>query len=225
MKNAKIKAIMKKARVRSLGRKRKNPRTQLKILWHQGRKSFKPKQLIYIVTMIDYLPLMKKVVAEFLNKDDPTFNDFYCMLEKTKEALEKDEYLKRKFWKKCLALCTIDNLAELSELGEDEATTELFDKIERGSVRNNKAKQVLIRQFEKFTEKKIRMELWERIKKLDPNEEELTYILDLESIYSYPEITLEAEKLLRERHRPRETKPMKRLLDIAKQIKTKRGQR
>jgi len=214
---------MKNAKIRALKRRKKGLRTQLNVSWHRKRDEFETEELIFIVAATNYLPFMKKIVAEFLNRDNLSFDDFYCVLEKAKEVLEKDKHLKRKFWKKCLALCTVDNLAELAEEGEKEAATKLLDKTGDGSMRNNKAKQVLIRLFEKFTKKEIRMDLWGRIKKLNPNEKELRHILDLESMYSYPEITLEVEKLLRQRHKPRETKTMKRLLDIVKQIE--KGQR
>ena len=217
---------MKNAKIRALKRRKKGLRTQLNILWHRKRerKGFEIEDLIYIAETTDYLPLTKKAVTEFLSRDDPNFNDFYRMLEKAREALDKYEGLKKSFWRKYFVLCTIDNLAELAEDGEEEATKKLLDKTEDGSMRNNKAKQVLIRLFEKFTKKEIRMDLWRRIKKLDPNEGELRYLLDLESMYSLYEIRSEIEKLLRERHKTKENKITKKLLYLAKQIKTKKGQ-
>lgn len=215
---------MKNSKIRSLRRKRKDPRTQLNILWHRKKDELEIKDLIDIVAATDYLPLMEKAVTKFLKRDDPNFSDFYSMLQKAKRALEKYEALKKRFWKKCLALCNIDNLAELSEDGEKEAMIELFDKIEKGSVENGKAKQVLTRQFQKFTDKKTRTELWKRIRKLNPSEEELKYLLDLESMYSLCEIKSEIEKLLRERHKTKKNKVAKKLLYLAKQIKTKKGQ-
>ncbi len=213
---------MDKRKIRSLGRRKKGPITQLNILWHEKREKFKIKELIFIAAATDCLLLKKKVVTEFLNRGDANFDDFYCMIERIKEVLEKYKGLKKKFWKECFALCTIDNLAELTEAGETEATTKLLDKTEDGSMRNNKAKQVLIRLFERFTDEKTRMNLWERIKKHDPDKEELRYILDLPSMYSLFEIRSEAEKLLRQKYKTKENKNIKRLLDLAK--KTKKGQ-
>ena len=219
-----VRTVIRNAKIRSLKRKRKNPRTQLNILWHRKKDEFKTKDLIDIIKATDCLLLMEKAVSEFLKKDDPNFSDFYTVLEKAKMTLEKHEGLKKRFWKKYLALCTIDNLAELSEDGEKEAMTELFIKTGNGSIKNNKSKQVLTRQFEKFTEKETRTKIWGKIKKLDPNEEELKYLLDLESMYSYPEITSEIEKLLREIHKTKEKKAVRDLLNLANQIKTKKGQ-
>ena len=210
---------MKNSKIRALKRRKKDPRTQLNISWHQEREKLKAKDLIYIVAITDYLPLMKKAVVQFLNRDDPNFDDFYRMLERAKEVLEKYKDLKENFWKKYLALCTIDNLAELTEAGEKEAATKLFNEIQKGSMRNNKAKQVLIRLFEKITNNEVRTDLWEKIKKLNPDEKELRYILDLPSMYSLYKMRSEAEKLLRQKHKTKENKTTKKLLDIAKQIK------
>ena len=224
MKNAKIKAMMKNAKIRSLKRRKKNPRTQLNILWHRKKDELETEDLINIVAATDYLPLMEKAVTKFLKRDNPNFSDFYTMLQKAKRALEKYEALKKSFWKKYLSLCSVNNLVELSEDGEKEAITKLLDKTEDGSMSNGKAKQVLIRLFEKHTKKEIRMNLWGKIKKHDLNEEELKYILNLESMYSLYEITSEAEKLLRERHKTKKKKAVRDLLHLAKQIKTKKGQ-
>ncbi len=215
---------MKNAKIRSLKRKRKSPRTQLNILWHRKKDEFETEDLIDIVAATDYLPLAEKAVTKFLKRDDPNFNDFYSMLQKAKRALDKYEGLKKSFWRKYFVLCTVDNLAELAEDGEKEATTKLLNKTEDGSMRNNKSKQVLIRLFEKFTKKEIRMDLWRRIKKFNPSEGELRYLLNLESMYSLYEIRSEIEKLLRERHKTKENKVAKKLLYLAKQIKTKKGQ-
>ena len=214
---------MKNAKIRALKRRKKGLPTQLNVLWHRTREKLETKELIFIIVATDYLPLKKKVVTEFLKRRDLNFGDFYRMLEKAKEVLEKYKDLKDNFWKKCFALCTIDNLAELTEDGETEAAEKLFDGIENGSFRSDKSKQVLIRLFKKMTKDEIRMDLWKKIKKLDPSKKDLIYILDLQCMYSLYEIRSEAEKLLRQRHKPRETKTMKRLLDIVKQIE--KGQR
>jgi len=215
---------MKNSKIRALKRKRKNPRIQLNILWHRKKDGLETKDLIDIVAATDYLPLMEKALTKFLKRDDPNFSDFYSMLQKAKRVLGKYQALKKNFWKKYLALCTIDNLVELVEDGETEAATKLFAKLGNGSTKNNKAKQVLTRLFEKMTKEETRIDLWGKIKKLDPKEEELRYLLDLEGTYSYPKITSEIEKLLREKNKRKEKKDVKALLDLAKQIKTKKGQ-
>jgi len=220
MKNAK------KRNVRTLKRKRKkNPRTQLKILWHRQKEDLRTEELIHIAETTDYLLLMKKNVTEFLKRDDPSFNDFYDMLQNTRRVLEEYETLKNNFWKKYLALCSIDNLAELAEDEEEPAMIELFKKTEDGSVKDSKAKQVLTRQFEKFTDEKIRTELWRRIKKHNPSRKELEYLLNLKSMYSLYKIRSEIEKALREKHKEtKKRKVVKDLLYFASQIKTKKGQ-
>jgi hypothetical protein len=75
-----------------------------------------------------------------------------------------------------------------------------------------------------MTKEETRTDLWEKIKKLNPSEKELKYILDLNGMYSYPEITSEIEKLLREKNKTKESKAVRDLLHLAKQIKTKKGQ-
>jgi len=218
-----VRAVIRSAQIRSLKRKKKNPRTQLNILWHRKKDEFKTKDLLDIIKATDCLLLMEKAVSEFLKKDDPTFSDFYTVLQKARMALEEYAGLKKRFWKKCLALCSIDNLAELSEDREEEAMAELFIKTGNGSVKNNKSKQVLTRQFEKFTDKEIRTKIWKRIEKLDPSEGELRDLLDLESMSFYPEIESDIEKLLRERHIRKEKKAVRDLLNLASQIKAKKG--
>ncbi|MBU2635446.1 hypothetical protein KJ841_03205, partial [Patescibacteria group bacterium] len=151
---------MKNAKIRALKRRKKGLPTQLNVLWHRTREKLETKELIFIIAATDYLPLKKKVVTEFLKRRDLNFGDFYRMLEKAKEVLEKYKDLKDNFWKKCFALCTIDNLAELTEDGETEAAEKLFDGIENGSFRSDKSKQVLIRLFKKMTKDEIRMDLW-----------------------------------------------------------------
>lgn len=143
-----IKNIRKKVRKKT----KKTPTSELHLFWLQNKEKFKIKDLVYIVREIDYLWLKKGALREFLTRDNLNFDNFYRMFDAAKYILEKDKDLKSQFLKECFAICTEHNLVELGEAGEPEAIKELFHRIEKGSISNRKAIQVLIRFFEITTE-------------------------------------------------------------------------
>ncbi len=204
---------------RAKSAKRKEPKTRLNIFWHRQRKNFSIKNLVWIVKTIEYLPLEKRALREFLSRTNLTFDNFYRMLGAAKKIFEKDNKIEKEFWEKCLTICTPDNLVELTEMGESNATKELFRRIETGSIGNSKAKQVLIRLFEKITNEKTRMALWKKIKRLDLNEEELKYILDLPSMYALHKIVSQAQKLLRQIAKGNQGRNIKKLEELVEELK------
>jgi len=199
---------------------KKSPQTRLNALWFQKKKEIGIKDLINIVRIMDYPPLKKRAVIEFLTRDNLSFDNFYRMLGTAEDVLEKYEDLKSKFWKQYLELCSPDNLVELIEIGEKEAAKELFFRIENASISNRKAKQVLIRIFEIVTDEKVRREIWRKIKELEPQEEELIYILNLPCMYAFPRIISQAQKLLRpNRNKKKSNRILKRIEKLIEEIK------
>ncbi len=199
---------------------KKSPQTRLNAFWFQKKKEISVRDLINIVKKIDYPLLKKRAVIEFLTRDNLSFDNFYRMLGAAKDVLEKYGDLKSKFWKQHLELCNPDNLAELIEIGEKEAAKELFFRIENGSISNRKAKQVLIRIFEIVTDAKVRREMWKRIKALEPQEDELRYILNLPCMYAFPRIISQAQKLLRpNRSKKKSNRILKRIEKLVEEIK------
>lgn len=182
-------------------RKQESPRIKLQRLWHQDKKKLKIKSLLYIVQNIKHNLLQKDAIIEFLDRENLNFDNFYHMLNLSKDVLQEDKALQKKFLKQCFDICTPDNLVELGEIGEAEAIKELRERIKEKSISNRKALQVTIRLFEITTNAKARMILWTEIKGLDPNEGDLKYIIDLPSMYALPKMISDAQKLLKKKNR------------------------
>lgn len=200
-------------------RKQESPEIKLQRLWNKNKKRLNIKSLLYIERNIEYNVLRRDVLIEFLDRDNLNFDNFYRMIDLTKDILQKDKALKKKFLKQCFDICTENNLVELGETIESEAIKELFQRIEKKSISNRKALQVMIRFFEITTNAKARMILWLKIKKLDPNEEDLKYIIDLPSMYALPKIISEAQKFLKRKSRKPDGRILQKIERTLKQIK------
>ncbi len=202
-------------------REQESPKIKLQRLWNRNKKSFSTKSLLYIVQNIEYNILRRDALMEFLTRDNLNFDNFYRMLNTAKDILEKDPSLRTQFWKECFSICNEHNLIELGEMGESGAIKELFRRIETGSISNRKALQVLIRFFQKNTDTKVRMELWKKIEKLGPNEEDSKYLLDLPGMYAFPEITSKIQKFIRKQNKNKKekTKTLKAIENFVEEIK------
>jgi len=152
---------------------------QLWNFWRRKKEGFTPKQLVCIVIEIEYLPLRKNAVREFLNRENLVFDDYWRMLSAAQDILEKDVHLHDKFWENCQNICSDDNLVELIIQGETEAAIELFRRIDIRSISSQKAKQVLMVLFRKISDPRSREELWKKIKPLEPNDNELKKLLEI----------------------------------------------
>lgn len=205
-------------------RKQESPEYKIDQLWGRKRKLFSTKSLIFIVEDIEYPKLQKEVLKEFLTRENLNFDLFDRMLNVSKEILEKNKRLRAQFFKQCFDICTAINLVELGEVAVSEAIKELFQRIEIGSISNRIALQALIRYFKKTTNEKARMDLWKKIAKLDPNEDDSKELLDL--IYdkhAFYRITLKIEKYIRKKAEKKDKKTIARIKELIKQIKIKKG--
>jgi len=192
---------------------------KLRIYWRQQRIKLPVDDLISIVRTIEHLWLRKKALIEFLERDNLTFDDFYHMLNLAKDILEENEGLGNRFWEKYLALSTPDHLLELTEMGEGKAAKELFSRIEKETIGKNKARQILIRLFEKTRDKDTKKSLWGKIKDLNPSQAQLRDLLNLKGMYEYRAVTLSIEKFLRKLGKGRKEKRIiKRLRCFVKRI-------
>lgn len=200
-------------------RKQESPQIKLQRLWHRNKKKLDIKSLLYIVQNIKHDVLQKDAITEFLDKENLNFDNFYHMFNLSKDVLEKYKALKKKFLKQCFDMCTADNLVELGEAGEAEAIKELFERIEKKSISNRKALQVMIRFFEKIADAKARMALWTKIKELNPNEEDLKYIIDLPSMYAFPKIISDAQNFLKKRNRKPDGRILQKIEQLVNEIK------
>lgn len=191
--------------------------------WRKKRGGTTPIQLIRIVIEIEYFSLRKRAVKEFLNIKGPVFDDFYRMLNAARDILEKDSCLYKRFWGKFLDICTSDNLAELVISGEAEAAKELFRRIDARVINNQKAKQILMVLFEKITDAQSRKIVWLKIKKLEPNNKELTELLEISGMARLLEIADEIKKALvmNKKKRDKGDKIIERLKKLSQRIKEK----
>lgn len=197
---------------------------RLDVYWRRNKRKLFPRKLIYIVLTIDYQLIRERALREFLIRENLNFDNFYQMVNAAKNILEKKPSLKAQFLKQCFDICTENNLVELEEVGVSGAIKELFRRIEKRSVSNRKALQVLIRFFQKNRDAKVRMELWKKIEKLGPNQEDSRYLLNLPGMYALPKITSRIQKFIRRQNEKEKTKILKTIEKFVKEIKIEKGQ-
>lgn len=206
-----------KNKKKKIPHRKKLPQTRLNVLWFQRKKDINVKGLIDIVKTVDYLPIKKRAVIEFLMRENLNFNDFYDMHQVAKDVLEKYKDLKNKFWQQWLDLCNPDHLVELTEDGEKEAAKEFLHRIKIKAISKRKAKQGLIRFFEITRDEKTRKEILKEIKDLDPNEQELKYLIDLPNMYALPGILWQIRRCLKQRRRS--NKVLEKIKKLIEEIK------
>lgn len=203
-------------------KKRLSTKEELDVYWWKYRGNIKdPKSLIRIVARIEYPPIRKKALIEFLTRNNTNFAHFYDMLNAARDMLENNEKLGQKFFDKLFAISDADNLIELAEINIPQAHTRLLGKIDSGCWSNTKNLQMLIRYFEKRTDPKERAVLWKKIKRFDPSADDLRYLRDLPMMYALPKITAGIDKMLRNQHIEKETKMIKKIKDFIRQMEQK----
>jgi len=189
------------------------------IYWRRHKNKLSPEKLILIVLRADHFLTRKRALIEFLTRNNLNFAHFYDMLNAAKDILENNKNLNSQFLKDLFDISTGDQLLELAEEKMPEAIKELFGRIDAGFFGNRKSLQILIRYFDESTNSKIRTALWKKIKKFDPTEKDLRYLLDLPMMYALPKITSEIQKMLRKSNKKKETRTIEKIKEFIKQIK------
>lgn len=199
---------------------------KLDVYWRQHKKNFSPELLIKLVAKYvndqDYLLVRKRGLLEFLTRNNLNFAHFYDMLNAAKDILENNKNLSSQFLKDFFEISSADNLLELAEEKMPEAIKELFRKIDTGCYSNRKSLQILIRYFHENSDLKIRKALWKKIKRFNPSERDLRYLMDLPAMYALPNVVLDIQKVLRKINKKKEIKTFEKINDLI--IKIKQGQ-
>ena len=213
---------MRRRRKERLEPKEKPPEAKLECLWRKHGKKIGPKNLTHIVQRIDYFPLRKWALIEFLSKNNLNFTHLYNMLCYASDILDQDKNLKKSFFEYLFSICTLDNLLELAEENIPEAIKELLKKINRKLAPNRKSLQILIRLFYGKRDLAIRACMWRKIKEHNPSEEDLIYILGLlENNPIYERIRKQVEKLLRKKSNPKKIRVITEMEALVSEINTK----
>ena len=191
---------------------------RLDVYWHRNKKNLDAKDLIHLVLTLNHQPLRKKLLIHFLTIENLNFDDFYRMLDAAKDIFIDNKKLKAKFLKECFEISSEHNLEELGESGEVEAIKELRRRTEEKAISSRRATQAWIRLFQLTTGEKPKIEIWKILKKLNPCNEDLKYLLDLPGMYAFPKITSEIEKLLRKSSEHKQKRTVKRIKELVSDI-------
>ena len=202
---------------------------KLDVYWRQHKKNLSPRELTSLVlTTQGYQIIRERALREFLERENLNFDLFDRMFNAAKDIFysKKNKNTKKEFLKQCFEICTENNLVELTESGIPEAAIELFRRIETGSIGKRKSLQALIRFFKITTSAEGRMTLWKKIKKLNPNEDDLKDVLEL--TYGKPasyKITLDIEKYIRKKAKRKDKKTLIKINGFIKEIVEQKKQR
>ncbi len=189
---------------RIIRRKKRNARYRLNIFWFKKKKEFSIDNLIIITNPVytDDFRIRKRALREFLARTDKVFEEFSRMLNAARDILEKDEPLKQGFWDQFLGIRTVDNFAELIYAGEAMAAERFTQDIKSGVIIPKQAKKVWISLFIKFTDENSRKNIWNKIKRFNPEDREIKSLFDMdgnqEIMRSLPKIAAEVRKILKQ---------------------------
>jgi hypothetical protein len=195
------------------------------IYWRRNKKKINPEGLITLAAekneSINGYLLRKRIIIEFLTREKLNFTHFYAMRNATADILEENKNLRSQFLKDLFEIANADNLLELAEERMPEAITELFKKIKSGYFSKRKSLQILIRYFVESPSSDIRKGLWKEIKKYDPSEDDLKYLLSLPMMYSLPDITLDIQKMLKKQNKKEQSKVAEKIKEFIKKLEEK----
>jgi len=197
---------------------------RLNVYWHQHKKNIKNSEILIDFVLKhaddrDYSLARKRMLIEFLTRDNLSFANFYDMWNAAKDILENNKNLNSQFLKSLFEISSADNLLELAEEKMPEAIKELFRKIDTGCFSNRKSLQILIRYFTENSNLEIRKALWKKIKRFNLSDKDLKYLMDLPMMYALPKIISDIQKMLRKRNKKKEIRTIEKINKFIEQIK------
>ena len=207
-----------------LKRDKMSSKDRLDTYWHQHKKNIKNSEILIDFVLKhaddqDYSLTRKRMLIEFLTRDNLSFANLYDMWNAAKDILENNKNLNSQFLKSLFEISSADNLLELAEEKMPEAIKELFRKIDTGCFSNRKSLQILIRYFTENSNLEIRKALWKKIKRFNLSDKDLKYLMDLPMMYALPKIISDIQKMLRKRNKKKEIRTIEKINKFIEQIK------
>jgi len=154
--------------------------------WQNFQKTKPTKaELVEFIQKVSWSPLVIEAFKVFLKRKDLDFGDCLALIETIQQL---KGCFKRRFWKRCFSLASADDWFEVIRYYQDQSEIrEIFwkgfqESVQKGVIPRETARKILIRIFSEVPREEIRKKVWVFLKTLEPKEENVRAIADVEVV-------------------------------------------
>jgi len=154
--------------------------------WQDFQKTEPTKaELVEFIQKVSWSPLKIEALKVLLKKEDLDFSDCFILVD---VVWRLGGRFKRRFWKRCFSLASADDWFEVIRYYQDQSEIrEIFwkgfqESVQKGVIPRETARKILIRIFSEVPREEIRKKVWVFLKTLEPKEENVRAIADVEVV-------------------------------------------